>query len=65
MNFQISLAAARVNAGKTQDEAAKHLGVSKTCVISWEKGRTSPDATRLFEMCKYYGCPIEAIRLTD
>lgn len=36
--FKISLAAARVNAGLTQDEVAKRMHVSKTTILNWEKG---------------------------
>ena len=37
--FQISLAAARVNANMTQDDTAKAMKVSKTTVVNWEKGK--------------------------
>ena len=40
--FQISLAAARVNAGLTQEEAAKALKVGKQTIVSWEKGNSEP-----------------------
>lgn len=36
--IQISLAAARVNAGMTQEEVAKKMGISKQTIINWEKG---------------------------
>lgn len=35
--FQISLKAARVNAGLTVIEAAKLLGIGKDTLIKWEK----------------------------
>lgn len=35
--FQISLAAARVNAGLTQEEVAKAMKVGKQTIVSWEK----------------------------
>ena len=34
--LQISLAAARVNAGMTQEDVAKRMHVSKNTVINWE-----------------------------
>ena len=36
--LQISLAAARVNAGMTQDDVAKKMKVSKNTIVKWEKG---------------------------
>ncbi len=41
--FQITLAAARVNAGFTQDEAAKRLGVNTGTLRNYEKGTAFPD----------------------
>ena len=38
--FQISLAAARVNAGLTQEEVAKAMKVGKQTIVSWEKGNS-------------------------
>ena len=40
--FQISLAAARVNANMTQEDTAKAMKVSKTTVVNWEKGKVVP-----------------------
>ena len=37
--LQITFAAARVNAGMTQDDVEKRLQVSKQTIINWEKGR--------------------------
>ena len=38
--MKISLKAARVNAGLTQDEVAKITKKSKSTIVSYEKGRT-------------------------
>ena len=40
--LRISLAAARVNAGYTQQEACKLIGVSKNTLIAWESGKRIP-----------------------
>lgn len=53
--MQISLKAARVNAGLTQKEAADRLGVDVSTVISWENGKTSPKAVQLQRLCEVYG----------
>lgn len=62
-NIQITLEAARVNAGYTLDDAAKELGKSKATLISWEKGRTEPSYSQLSEMCGLYKMPVECILL--
>ena len=54
-NIQISLAAARVNAKMTQEEAARALGVSKQTICSWEKEKTIPNAVKLREISRVYG----------
>lgn len=61
--FQVSLKAARVNAGKTQKEVAAMLGVSNTTVIAWETGKSSPRIDQMRRMCDIYGAPIDAIFL--
>lgn len=62
--FQISLAAARVNAGLTQEEVAKTLGVSKNTIINWEKGKSIPRATQMQKMCEIYNISEEYIFLS-
>ena len=61
--FQISLAAARVNAGLTQEEVARNLGISKNTLINWEKGKSIPRATQMQKMCEIYNIPEEHIFL--
>ena len=41
--LRISLAAARVNAGYTQQEACKLIRVSKNTLIAWESGKRIPN----------------------
>ena len=48
--LQISLAAARVNAGMTQEDVAKALKVSKNTIVNWEKGETEPKISRIREL---------------
>lgn len=61
--FQISLAAARVNAGLTQEEVARNLGISKNTLINWEKGKSIPRATQMQKMCEIYNISEEYIFL--
>ena len=57
----ISLKAARVNAGFTQKEAAKRLGISRSTLASYEKYNTKPDIEMAKKMAALYGLPINGI----
>ena len=63
--MKISLKAARVNAGMTQNEAARKAGVSKSSIINWEKGKTFPTATKMMELCKLYCVTMDDIFLIE
>lgn len=64
-SFQISLAAARVNAGLTQDDVAKRVGVSKRTVINWEKGYIKPNAATLNMLSGIYRIPVDGFLLQN
>lgn len=53
--FQISLAAARVNAGLTQVEAAEKAHVSNKTINNWENGKVSPSFANVELLCRIYG----------
>ena len=57
--IQITLAAARVNKGLTQSEAAKKIGVSVTSIKNWEAGRTYPTQPQIAKLCSVYGVPYD------
>ena len=61
--IQISLAAARVNAGMTQEEVAKKMGISKQTIINWEKGKNIPGIPEMEMMSKLYAMPQDYIFL--
>lgn len=61
--FKISLAAARVNAGLTQKEAAEKLEINIGTMQNWENGKTTPNAENFIKLCKLYNCPVNAISL--
>ena len=52
--LKISLKAARVNAGLSQKEVAKALGVSNKTIHCWENGITSPSAKYIDALCDLY-----------
>lgn len=57
--LKISLAAARVNAGFTQRESAKVLGVSTRTLVNWENGRSFPTMPQIDAICSLYGVSVD------
>lgn len=57
----ITPAAARINAGLTQDEAAQKIGITKVTLIKWEKGYVSPNTEKAEAMARLYGWPLQFI----
>lgn len=62
MSIKISLAAARKNAGLTQKQVCEALNISKTTLVSYEKGRTIPDVKMGGDMATLYKMPIDNIK---
>ena len=60
-DFKISMAAARVNANKTQAEVAQALHVGKQTVVSWENGKTSPTVEKAQEFCQFCNIPFDRV----
>ncbi|MFR5486664.1 helix-turn-helix transcriptional regulator [Eubacterium sp.] len=56
-DIQISLAAARVNAGLTQDEVARKLKVTKQTIVNWEKGRKELKPAEFYMLSEIYKIP--------
>lgn len=49
--MKLSLRAARVNAGFSQDELAKEIGVSKSTISRWEIGKLKIPDAKLVKFC--------------
>lgn len=62
-HFQISLAAARVNAGLTQEDASKALHVTKQTIVNWEKGVSEPSVSQGRAISDLYRLPLDYIFL--
>lgn len=58
----ISIKAARVDKGLTQQEMAVALGVTKKTVGSWEKGETKPTLDKIEAICALLGRSYDEIR---
>ena len=61
--IQISLRAARVNAGMTQADVAAILHVGNKTVLNWECGISEPSFATLNELSRIYKIPIDNIVL--
>lgn len=58
---QITLKAARVNAGLTQLAAADKLNVSVSTLKNWECGKTFPKQPQIEALCELYGVSYDNI----
>lgn len=63
MDYKITLAAARVNAGLTIRDAATRLQISDKTLSNWETGKTAPNTDKLAQLLELYGAPLEALIL--
>ena len=61
--MKISLAAARVNAGLTQNAAAKQANISARMLGFYESGERFPKVDVLKRLCDIYGCQIDNIKI--
>ena len=59
--MNIGFATARINAGLSQTEAARRLGVDQSTVSNWETGKKAPRASKLAGMADLYGCTIDEL----
>lgn len=58
---KMSLAAARVNAGLSQKQAAQEMSISNKTLCNWENGRAYPNALQIAKLCALYGVPYDCI----
>ena len=64
-NIQISLKAARVNAGLTLLEAAKAIGIGKDTVMKWERHPEYVNSLFQAKISHAYKIPIDCIRFAS
>lgn len=57
--MKITLKAARVNAGLTQEEVARKVKKSKNTIVNYENGKSSPDMVTGQALAKLYGCSVD------
>ena len=56
---KITLKAARVNAGMTQEQAALIAEVNPTTLLKWEKGKSKPTKLQLIGLAYIYGINVD------
>ena len=56
---RITLKAARVNAGYTQKEVAKCIGVTETTIFNWENGKNKMPFEGLIKLANLYEMSID------
>lgn len=61
--LKITLQAARVNAGMTQRQVAKELGVVNKTISNWESGKSIIKAFQLMSLCQLYNVSVDNIIL--
>lgn len=61
MELQITMKAARVNAGLTLKEAAKGLKITTQTLCNWENGKTTPSYDKARAMSELYKFPLDNI----
>ena len=57
--MKLTLKAARVNVGLTQEEVAKSLKKSKNTIVNYEKGKSSPDIETGKALASLYGVSVD------
>lgn len=63
--LKVSLKAARVNAGLTQENAAEKLHVTVTTIRNWEKGKSYPDVPQIKNIENVYGVEYKDIIFSE
>ncbi len=62
---KITLKAARVNVGMTQNDVASAMHKTKQTIINWESGSTRIKQKDLMDLSKLYEMPLEFLRIPD
>lgn len=65
MNYAESIRRARTNAGLTQEQLARQIGVASMTVSRWERGKHEPLAHQWREISQATGVPLEELLPED
>lgn len=61
MQTGINIQNYRKRMGKTQEEFAEQMGVSRQTVSKWESGTCYPEMEKLLVMCELFGCDLDTL----
>lgn len=61
MSIAAAFAHARENAGLSQHEVARRLGINQATVSYWETGKTTPRGALLVKVADLYCCSIDEL----
>lgn len=61
MGVYIKLKEIREKKGMSQDELAEKLGVSRTMIIHYEKGRNTPSLERTIQLANILQCSLDEL----
>ena len=64
-DYQVTLAAARVNRHMSQKEAAEKLGISRELLIKIESGKREPKPYELLAFSQLYQVPMELLSISQ
>ena len=64
-DFKITLAAARTNAGLSQQDIADEMHVSRATINQWEKGKVIPKPAEFRMYCEICKAPMDFIILPE
>lgn len=59
--MKVSLKAARINAGLTQDDVSRQTGWARSTIKRWERYETAPPARKRKILCELYDAAEEEI----
>ena len=63
--MKITLKAARVNKGYTQNQVADKMNVDPSTVGKWESGRSALSVPQFYRLCNLYGIATDDIILPE
>lgn len=58
----MSIKAARINAGLTQEDVLSKTGWARSTLRRWERYETLPSKEKRKQLCDLYGVPEQAVR---
>jgi len=65
MSIYIKLKELREMKGMSQEDLAKKLGINRTMIIHYEKGRNQPSLERVIQMAYILDCKLDDLVDTD